>query len=293
VRQFRVSNRRVRARALVERQSSARNLSGHLYACWPAIFQSALIPKHAGPAPHELKLDPESFKAWSHNLGHDSCLTTFSSYGEIRPVRHGENMRNLAKPRGEAADPMPPEVLRWFNAQAKRSGRQRARDEGDGTISVAERAAPFIRVFPQAPINVRDSYTELRRDSLAGQAFCGHSSDAGRFGVSGRRAALVLPSPFAVAILARWRSSIGCVGAMLRATMARARRSTIGSFVGAAWACSENPAYAGCLRPSAEGREPRPSRFGSGNSQGGDRGLGGWLSESRSPWLHRLGGVHG
>jgi hypothetical protein len=35
-----------------------------------------------------------------------------------------------------------------------------------------------------------------------------------------------------------------------------------------------------------------PPRFGWGNRQGGNRGLGG-LPESRSPWLHRLGGVHG
>ena len=47
-----------------------------------------------------------------------------------------------------------------------------------------------------------------------------------------------------------------------------------------------------CLRPSAEGREPMAPRFGWGNRQGGNRGLGG-LPESRSPWLHRLGGVHG
>jgi integrase/recombinase XerD len=83
----------------------------------PHSFRNTLVQ-----LAYELKLDPESFKAWSQNLGHDSCLTTFSSYGEIRPARQGEIMRNLAKPRGEAADPMPPEVLRWLNAQAKRRG---------------------------------------------------------------------------------------------------------------------------------------------------------------------------
>ena len=34
---------------------------------------------------YDLKLDAESFKAWSQNLGHESCLTTFSSYGTFRP----------------------------------------------------------------------------------------------------------------------------------------------------------------------------------------------------------------
>jgi hypothetical protein len=28
---------------------------------------------------YDLKLDAEAFKAWSQNLGHESCLTTFSS----------------------------------------------------------------------------------------------------------------------------------------------------------------------------------------------------------------------
>src|SRR5271157_2877808 len=36
---------------------------------------------------YELKLDAEQFKAWSQNLGHENCLTTFSSYGEIQPSR--------------------------------------------------------------------------------------------------------------------------------------------------------------------------------------------------------------
>ena len=59
----------------------------------------------------------------------------------------------------------------------------------------------------------------------------------------------------------------------------------------------QNPAYAGAYvygrrQKDASQREPMPPRFGWGNRQGGNRGLGG-LPESRSPWLHRLGGVHG
>jgi DNA invertase Pin-like site-specific DNA recombinase len=36
---------------------------------------------------YELKLDAERFKAWSQNFGHESCPTTFSSYGQIPPAR--------------------------------------------------------------------------------------------------------------------------------------------------------------------------------------------------------------
>jgi site-specific recombinase XerC len=45
---------------------------------------------------YDLKLDPESFKAWSQNLGHDDCLTTFSSYGQVPAARQAEIIRGLA-----------------------------------------------------------------------------------------------------------------------------------------------------------------------------------------------------
>jgi integrase len=45
---------------------------------------------------YHLKLDAEAFKAWSQNLGHESCLTTFSSYGTIPPGRQAEIIRRLA-----------------------------------------------------------------------------------------------------------------------------------------------------------------------------------------------------
>jgi integrase len=44
---------------------------------------------------YDRKLDAEAFKAWSQNLGHESCLTTFSSYGTIPPTRQAEIMRRL------------------------------------------------------------------------------------------------------------------------------------------------------------------------------------------------------
>ena len=40
--------------------------------------------------------DPEQFKAWSQNLGHEGVLTTFYSYGEVSNRRQGEIIRGLA-----------------------------------------------------------------------------------------------------------------------------------------------------------------------------------------------------
>ena len=40
---------------------------------------------------YDLDAWAEAFKAWSQNLGHDSCLTTFSSYGTISPAATGGN----------------------------------------------------------------------------------------------------------------------------------------------------------------------------------------------------------
>ena len=40
---------------------------------------------------------PESFKAWSQNLGHEGVLTTFTSYGQVSPQRQGELIRGAAR----------------------------------------------------------------------------------------------------------------------------------------------------------------------------------------------------
>jgi integrase len=40
---------------------------------------------------------PEEFKAWSQNLGHESVLTTFSSYGEVARTRQAELIRRLGE----------------------------------------------------------------------------------------------------------------------------------------------------------------------------------------------------
>lgn len=42
---------------------------------------------------------PEQFKVWSQNLGHESPLTTFTSYGHVSPDRQAQVMHELAQPR--------------------------------------------------------------------------------------------------------------------------------------------------------------------------------------------------
>ena len=62
----------------------------------PHLFRNTLVQ-----VAYDLKLDAEAFKAWSQNLGHESCLTTFSSYGTIPPARQAEIIRRLGE-RGSA-----------------------------------------------------------------------------------------------------------------------------------------------------------------------------------------------
>lgn len=44
---------------------------------------------------------PEEFKAWSQNLGHESPLTTFTSYGRVSLHRQGELVRNATAKRDD------------------------------------------------------------------------------------------------------------------------------------------------------------------------------------------------
>lgn len=44
---------------------------------------------------------PEEFKAWSQNLGHESPLTTFTSYGKVSLHRQGELIRNASRKEGQ------------------------------------------------------------------------------------------------------------------------------------------------------------------------------------------------
>jgi integrase len=84
----------------------------------PHSFRNTLVQ-----LAYDLKLDPESFKAWSQNLGHESCLTTFSSYGTIPPARQAEIIRGLAGSTTEAHDQADLELLRKLAEKLARRGR--------------------------------------------------------------------------------------------------------------------------------------------------------------------------
>ena len=62
---------------------------------------------------------PEEFKAWSQNLGHESVMTTFNSYGEVQETRQSEILQTLKLPRGKAsisqAEEIAAAVLRQLN----------------------------------------------------------------------------------------------------------------------------------------------------------------------------------
>jgi integrase len=76
-----------------------------------AIFKDAFI--RAGlPAfpPHRVRKtlaqlgerlcrNPEDFKAWSQNLGHEQVMTTLFAYGEVAPQRQAQLIRELARPK--------------------------------------------------------------------------------------------------------------------------------------------------------------------------------------------------
>lgn len=66
-------------------------------------------------------MNAEAFKAWSQNLGHESVLTTLTSYGAVAPVRQAELLRELRHP------PAPPLDLADVIEQAVRSGLEEAR----------------------------------------------------------------------------------------------------------------------------------------------------------------------
>ena len=50
---------------------------------------------------------PEEFKAWSQNLGHESVLTSFYSYGDVPDYKQAELLRKLSKP----AESIPPDMV--------------------------------------------------------------------------------------------------------------------------------------------------------------------------------------
>jgi integrase/recombinase XerD len=55
--------------------------------------------------------NPEEFKAWSQNLGHEGVLTTFSSYGPVSEQRQAELIKTLAKRPEQKSDALTERVL--------------------------------------------------------------------------------------------------------------------------------------------------------------------------------------
>jgi integrase len=72
---------------------------------------------------YELKTDAEQFKAWSQNLGHEHCLTTFSSYGNLPPHRQAEIMRGLARPAETCSEDRASDLLRQIADQLEQRKR--------------------------------------------------------------------------------------------------------------------------------------------------------------------------
>ena len=79
--------------------------AGQIRAIFKALFANAGMPYFN---PHSLRdtltilgeqvcQTPEAFKAWSQNLGHDSPLTTFTSYGKVALHRQGDLVRNATR----------------------------------------------------------------------------------------------------------------------------------------------------------------------------------------------------
>lgn len=87
----------------------------------PHSFRNTLVQRA-----YELKLDAEQFKAWSQNLGHEHCLTTFLSYGHLPAHRQAEIIRGLGSAKNETAMELTPAFLRQIAEQMERSQRPEA-----------------------------------------------------------------------------------------------------------------------------------------------------------------------
>ena len=78
--------------------------AGPIRAIFRDAFERAGIP-YANPHSFRAALaslgeklcrNPEEFKAWSQNMGHEGVLTTFTSYGEVSRERQARIIRSLA-----------------------------------------------------------------------------------------------------------------------------------------------------------------------------------------------------
>src|SRR6185295_4970141 len=76
----------------------------------PHSFRNTLVQ-----LAYQLQLPPEEFKVWSQNLGHESILTTFSSYGPVTFYRQAEIMRQIGRsaPVGRIPTTFSARLLPW------------------------------------------------------------------------------------------------------------------------------------------------------------------------------------
>jgi integrase/recombinase XerD len=65
----------------------------------PHSFRNTLA--HLG---QRLCRNPQDFKAWSQNLGHEQVLTTFTAYGKVSPEHQATIIRQLGAPNVEVTD---------------------------------------------------------------------------------------------------------------------------------------------------------------------------------------------
>ena len=79
----------------------------------PHSFRNTLVQ-----VAYQLQLPPEQFKVWSQNMGHESILTTFSSYGAVTPYRQAEIMRQIRL--ADASSANSEEILSMIVALASR-----------------------------------------------------------------------------------------------------------------------------------------------------------------------------
>ncbi|HEY8650953.1 MAG TPA: site-specific integrase, partial [Chthoniobacterales bacterium] len=124
--------------------------SGHFEAagfdrkCWAnatpirAIFRAAFVAanlpyfnphsfrKTLARLGQEVCQTPEQFKAWSQNLGHESVMTTFSSYGQVNDRRQAEIIRLLGreKPDLESDEVLVQEIAKMVSRHQKGEGSQ-------------------------------------------------------------------------------------------------------------------------------------------------------------------------
>lgn len=84
----------------------------------PHSFRNTLVQ-----LAYELKLNAEQFKAWSQNLGHEQCLTTFSSYGTLPPHRQAEIIRGLASAPPSPPTAITPDFIRQLADQMERASK--------------------------------------------------------------------------------------------------------------------------------------------------------------------------